>query len=82
LRANAVILRKTGERIQACTLNVSGSGVLLEMVAHHELQLGEEVGCQIHLYEARPPQDWGVGRVVRIDNSLIAVEFTRLDWDS
>ena len=82
LRTDAILQRKTGERILGSTINISGSGVLLDVAQAEELRLGEEVGCQIHLYDGKPPQDWGVGKVVRVDNCRVAVEFTSLDWDA
>ena len=74
LGAGAIIERKTGERIRAFTLNVSGSGLLLALPAPVFL-IGEEVRCGIKLYEDKPPQSWGVGKVVRVDDRCVAIDF-------
>ena len=70
----AIVERKTGERITALTLNVSGSGVLLSLPGS-ALHMGEEVRCGIRLYEGKQPQSWGVGRVVRVDDTAVAIDF-------
>jgi len=82
LRANAIFERKTGERIAGSTVNVSGSGVLLDLAKATDLKLGEEVGCSIQLYDGKSPQAWGVGKIVRVEDRHVAIEFTGLDWDS
>lgn len=74
LATEAIVERKTGEQFVAFTLNVSGSGVLLAL-RNAALRVGEEVRCGIRLYEGKPPQSWGVGRVVRVDDSRVAIDF-------
>ena len=74
LATEAVVERKSGEQVLALTLNVSGSGVLLA-VAKSTLVVGEEVRCGIKLYEGKPPQSWGTGRVVRVEDSRVAIDF-------
>jgi hypothetical protein len=80
LRAAATVERRSGGRLFGSTINVSGSGVLLDLPQGGDLQPGEEVGCSIQLYAGKPPQAWGVGKVVRVERSLVAIEFTGLDW--
>ena len=70
----AFVERKTGERIVAYTLNVSGSGVLLALRSS-KLQIGEEVRCGIKMYDGKPPQSLGAGRVVRVDDASVAIDF-------
>jgi len=74
LATEAIVERKTGERMLAFTLNVSGSGVLLAL-PKPGLAVGEEVRCGIRLYEGKPPQSWGTGRVVRVDELRVAIDF-------
>ena len=74
LGTSAIIERKTGERIRAFTLNVSGSGMLLALPAP-VFTVGEEVRCGIDLYDGKPPQCWGVGKVVRVDDRCVAIDF-------
>lgn len=79
LCATAILERKTGHRLIGSTVNVSGAGVLLDLTQKPDLALGEEVGCSIELYAGKPAQAWGVGKVVRVDDCRIAIEFIRLD---
>lgn len=76
----AIIERRIGEPIAASTVNVSGSGVLLALEQPSDLSVGDEVGCSIELYAGKPPQGWGVGKVVRVDDDCVAIEFNALDW--
>jgi len=73
--AEAIVERGNGEQIQASTVNVSGCGVLLETVGDATLAVGEQVQCGIKLYEGKPPQSWGHGKVIRVENSRVAIEF-------
>ena len=70
----AVLERKSGEQVPAFTLNVSGSGMLLE-IKTCGLLVGEEVRCGIKLYKHKPPQSWGSGTVVRVDGARVAIDF-------
>ena len=74
LATEAVLERKTGEQLVGRTLNVSGSGVLVAL-RNPILNVGEEVCCGIRLYEGKPPQSWGIGRVVRVEDSQVAIVF-------
>jgi hypothetical protein len=82
LQTNALFERRTGEQIAGSTVNISGSGVLLDLAEDSDLKMGEEVGCSIQLYPDKPLQAWGVGKVVRVDSRRVAIEFTGLDWDA
>ena len=79
MRAAAVLERRNGEKLTASTVNVSGSGVLLELEKQSEVQLGESVICGVNLYQKKAFQSWGSGRVVRIDKLLVAVDFQSND---
>jgi hypothetical protein len=78
LATEAILKRKTGEQVLAFTLNLSGSGVLVAL-RNPILNVGEEVRCEIRLYEDKPPQSWGIGRVVRVDDSRVAIAFESPD---
>jgi hypothetical protein len=82
ISADALIERKNGEQISATTLNVSGSGVLLDTCCPTDLVLGEEVACSIAIYAGKPRQPWGVGKIVRLERAHLAIEFTGIDWTS
>lgn len=75
LQTEAVLQRATGERICALSLNVSGGGMLLSISEPGDLAVGELVTCALRLYDRKPPQSWGEGRVVRVENSVVAIDF-------
>jgi Tfp pilus assembly protein PilZ len=72
------VLRMQGDSktYAAVTLNVSTGGLLLKVTESNPFTVGDNVECEIALPDA--PQEafasWGVGRVVRIDESGAAVE--------
>jgi Tfp pilus assembly protein PilZ len=73
---HAVLRAETGgEGYAATVLNVSGAGLFLRLDSH-PFQVGDEVVCEIKLPE-RPEQplaSWGLGRVVRMDPTGVAIE--------
>ncbi len=71
----AVIECADGRRLPARSVNVSGRGILLELTPPCDLRVGESVGCALWLYAKKPPQLWGKGRVVRVENCRVAVDF-------
>jgi hypothetical protein len=75
LHTEAVIERMSGEKLAASTVNVSGGGVLLQLAEQSDLQLGETVTCGVKLYKQKPPQPWGNGRIVRVEEYLVAIDF-------
>jgi PilZ domain len=81
LQLHAILQRNTGESILGSTVNASGSGVLLEIALPPDLRLGERVCCSMELYAGKAPQEWGVGRIVRIEGSRVAIEFSGLDGE-
>jgi hypothetical protein len=81
VRAAAIIEQRTGRRISGSTVDLSGSGVLLDLAQPADLAVGEEVGCSVQLYPGKAPQAWGVGKVVRVDRLRVAIQFTGIDWD-
>jgi len=75
LEAEAVIERASGEKLSAFTVNVSGGGMLLQLEQPPTLEIGERVTCELKLYSDKPPQSWGTGRVVRLSESRVAIDF-------
>jgi len=75
LKAEAIIERASGEKLSAFTINVSASGALLELEQPPALELGETVTCGLKLYSDKPPQSWGTGRVVRLSECRVAIDF-------
>jgi PilZ domain len=76
-RAEAVVERAGGEKILASAVNISGGGLLLNLRREVELKVGEIVICGVKLYARKPPQSWGPGRVVRVESSLVAIDFRK-----
>ncbi|HUI55924.1 MAG TPA: PilZ domain-containing protein [Bryobacteraceae bacterium] len=75
VQAEVVVERASGEKIVASTVNISGGGLLLNLPSAVDFEVGETVTCGVKLYAQKPPQPWGSGRVVRVENSLIAIDF-------
>jgi hypothetical protein len=75
LDTTAILERVTGEQLSVATLNVSGGGMLIQTERAPDLQVGEELCCSVLLYPDKPPQSWGVGTVVRVEDLLVAIEF-------
>jgi hypothetical protein len=63
-------------RYAAVTLNVSTGGLLLEVSESNAFAVGDYVECEIALPDAAQQAfaSWGIGRVVRVDQSSAAVE--------
>jgi PilZ domain len=74
-QAEAFVERQNGEKLHASTVNLSGGGALLQLDTDSDLRIGETVTCAVRLYACKPPQSWGMGRVVRRMNSLVAIDF-------
>jgi Tfp pilus assembly protein PilZ len=71
-----------GESYAATVLNVSGAGLFLRLDSH-PFQVGDEVVCEIKLPE-RPKQplaSWGLGKIVRMDPTGVAIELDRATFD-
>lgn len=67
--------REGGDTYSAMTLNISTGGLLLA-VSPNPFAVGDELLCEIALPDA-PDQafvSWGLGRVVRVDDSKGAIE--------
>lgn len=71
--AAAVLERATGEKITAQTVNISAGGVLLDLEHDAQVEVGELLSCAIRLYDRRPLQAWGLGRVVRKRGRSVAI---------
>jgi len=72
------VLHRRGEDTSyaAVTLNSGTAGILLKVNGTNPFNVGDEVVCEVALKDApeRAFASWGVGRVVRIDESNAAVE--------
>jgi PilZ domain len=75
LDTQAILERNTGEQFSAATINVSGSGMLVQLEQAPGLRLGEVVNCSVLLYQGKPLQSWGLGTVVRVEDLRVAIEF-------
>lgn len=73
--ARALLERSNGEAIPGSTVNISGGGLLVIVNADTGLVVGETVRCGVELYAGKPLQSWGMGRIVRVQNSLVAIDF-------
>lgn len=66
---------KNGRTIRATTVNMSPSGVLLNFEEPAQLAVGDHVICEFKVaHEPDSPLPyWGVGNVVRVGNSSVAI---------
>lgn len=66
----------TGEDLTAKSVNIAGGGMLLEFDEPAALRLGETVTCSLKVPDDpdKPLPSWGVGSVVRAEDSQAAVE--------
>jgi len=74
--AHAVVRRlNDSDKYPAVTLNISGGGLLLQMNSN-PFTVGDEVTCEIELAEPQehPFANWGVGRVVWVNQNTTAIE--------
>jgi hypothetical protein len=76
IEARVIVSKTDGETVLANCLNVSSSGILIEVEQPSRFQIGEEVTVELDL-----PNDadkalsvWGVGRVVRVDAQQSAIQ--------
>lgn len=74
----AVEVCHDGWTSKATTVDISGSGVLMEFAEPVSLAVGCEVFCQFSVSYANEQvlPYWGVGTVVRVDDRQAAVEFS------
>ena len=68
----------SSEVFSAITINVSTSGVLLQMTSPCDFKAGEKLICEIALPDDvdKTFASWGFGRVIRVDQSQTAIELT------
>ena len=66
----------TGEALPAKSVNLSGEGLLLKLEQPAELNLGEDVTCEMKATDdaGNPLPSWGAGNVVRIDKGQAAIK--------
>ncbi len=72
-----------GEGAPARTVNLSGAGVLLRFERPLGLRVGQQVICEVTLPDApgKPLPSWGLGTVVRVDDSCAAIELQAGSFD-
>lgn len=76
IEANARIKISVGDRsATGHTVNVSGSGALVELSAPLELNVGDRLVCEFDVPADpdKPLSNWGTGRVLRVEGSRIAI---------
>lgn len=70
------IVRRGDDAYPATTLNICAGGVLLKLAEVSPFKVNDRVVCEIDLTDV-PEQafaSWGVGRVVRVEETRTAVE--------
>jgi hypothetical protein len=71
-----VEIGRTRSTLHAKTVNMSGSGVLLQFEDPVELEVGDEVICEFQAFhdDDKPLPYWGVGDVVRVDGHTAGID--------
>jgi hypothetical protein len=69
---------RSGEAVEATTLDISPSGMLLQLKNPVELSIGEEVACEVTVSRdsSKPDSSWGSGKVVRVNEAHVAIHLT------
>jgi PilZ domain len=83
LPARVAVRRATGETIAASAVNISSSGMLLEVGQPFSFQLGEEVAVEVELpdHPDQPLSHWGLAKVVRLDGFRSAIQLSAGSFD-
>lgn len=78
IEAPVNVQTKSGHRFTATAVNISSSGMLLQMTQPFPLNLGEEVTVEVHLPDAfdKALSAWGLATVVRLDGPHSAVQLS------
>lgn len=76
--APAIVRDASGKKARATVVNISSSGILVNLEEPLPFWPADEVMIEIDLPEdpEKPLPAWGVARVVRVEGSRIAVELT------
>jgi len=78
IQAGAVVeVNNNGRIARATTVNMSSFGALLQFQEPLPLQIGDRVICEFQVQhdEDKPLPYWGVGYVVRVEDSRAAIDF-------
>jgi c-di-GMP-binding flagellar brake protein YcgR len=86
IEAQVTIHTKSGQALTAKAVNISSSGMLLQLSQPFPLDPGDEVTVEVDLPN-EPDQalaSWGLGTVVRLDglNSAVHLSAGHFDWAS
>jgi len=76
IAARATVRRASGETVSATSVNVSSSGILLQVEEPGRFEIGEEVSVELDLPpdHDQPLSVWGVGKIVRLDAQQQAIQ--------
>jgi len=84
IEAQVIIQTKSGQSLTAKAVNISSSGMLLQLSQPFPMNLGDEVTVQVDLPNEpdKALASWGLGTVVRLDGLHSAVHLSagHFDW--
>jgi len=84
IEARVSVRTKSGQCFSATAVNISSSGMLLQLSEPFPLNLGEEVTVEVDLRNEgdKALATWGLGTVVRMDGLRSAVHLSAGYFDS
>ena len=78
LRAQVLLRRENGESVYATAIDISSSGMRLQIEGPASLELNEVVTVELELLDQpeKPFSSWGIGRIAHLDSDLMGVELS------
>jgi c-di-GMP-binding flagellar brake protein YcgR len=79
----AVTVRNSSGTIRASAANISANGMLLRVAQPTAFRIGEEVAVEVELPDnpGKPFSDWGLAKVVHIDDGGLGVQLLAGTFD-
>jgi len=76
IESHVSVRRASGESFIANSVNISSSGILLNLKQPFHFEIGEELTLELDLpaQSDKPLSIWGYGKVVRVDEEHFAVQ--------
>lgn len=76
LVAKVIVRTKSGDAIHATAVNISGSGMKLELEAPSTLAIDDEVTVEVELpgRPEKPFSVWGLGRIAYVDDAGAGIQ--------
>ncbi|HTR39472.1 MAG TPA: PilZ domain-containing protein [Bryobacteraceae bacterium] len=78
LSAQVLLRKENGESVYATAIDISSSGMRLQIDGPASLELNEVVTVELELPDQpeKPFSSWGIGRVAHLDSTRMGVELS------